>query len=391
VDGLLDPEVNSNIGNSCADGRGRGGTALALSKWDLLMLPFVKLFRATLTALLMLVVIAGAAVAGPLEDGEAAYHRGDYATMLRLLHPFADQGLAVAQLYLCDMYWDQGDYVEGLKSCHLAAAQGNADAQRSLGNDYMEGLGVTPDRTEAAKWYARAAKGFRKEADQGSAHAQYELGLMYRDGLGVVQDYVQALMWFNLAASRIPASKDDRRFGCDFVIPKMTAAQIAEAQKLTREWKPRSPQIAHIEDVIASTTAPKQNPSSLTGVPLKKEGGTFVVPVQINGAITLDFTVDSGAADVSVPADVFSTLMRTGTIQDTDIIGEQTYVLADGSEAKSITFTIRSLKVGDTVVENVRGNIASVKGSLLLGQTFLEHFKSWSVDNTRHVLLLDVQ
>ena len=38
-----------------------------------------------------------------------------------------------------------------------------------------------------------------------------------------------------------------------------------------------------------------------------------MVPVQINGAITLDFTVDSGAADVSVPADVFSTLARTET------------------------------------------------------------------------------
>jgi hypothetical protein len=46
---------------------------------------------------------------------------------------------------------------------------------------------------------------------------------------------------------------------------------------------------------------------------------TFVVPIEINGAITLDFTVDSGAADVSVPAGVFSTLMRTGTIKASEI------------------------------------------------------------------------
>ena len=77
------------------------------------------------------------------------------------------------------------------------------------------------------------------------------------------------------------------------------------------------------------------------------------MPVQINGAITLDFTVDSGASDVSVPADVFSTLTRTGTIKDIDIIGEQTYVLADGSKTQSFTFTIGSLKVLDRVVENV--------------------------------------
>jgi predicted aspartyl protease len=72
-------------------------------------------------------------------------------------------------------------------------------------------------------------------------------------------------------------------------------------------------------------------------VSLKKEGGTFVVPVQINGAITLDFTVDSGAADVSLPLDVFSTLTRTGTIKDADVVGEQTYVLADGSKTQALT------------------------------------------------------
>jgi clan AA aspartic protease (TIGR02281 family) len=126
-------------------------------------------------------------------------------------------------------------------------------------------------------------------------------------------------------------------------------------------------------------------------VPLKKDGGTFVVPVLINGAITLDFTLDSGAADVSVPADVFSTLVRTGTISDADITGEQTYVLADGSKGKSVTFTIRSLRVGDKVAENVRGSVAPAQGSLLLGQSFLERFKSWSFDNTKHQLVLEPQ
>jgi predicted aspartyl protease len=115
----------------------------------------------------------------------------------------------------------------------------------------------------------------------------------------------------------------------------------------------------------------------------------FVVPVEINGAITLNFTVDSGSGDVTVPADVFSTLVRTGTIRDADIIGERTYVLADGSKSQSPTFTIRSLKVGDKVVENVRGSVTSAQGTLLLGQSFLERFKSWSLDNTKHQLLLE--
>jgi len=118
-------------------------------------------------------------------------------------------------------------------------------------------------------------------------------------------------------------------------------------------------------------------------------GGTFVVPVQINGAMTLDFVIDSGAADVSVPADVVSTLRRAGTIEETDFIGQQTYVLADGSKSQSATFTIRSLRVGDMVLENVRGSVRIFSGSLLLGQSFLERFKSWSIDNTKRELLLD--
>jgi clan AA aspartic protease (TIGR02281 family) len=136
---------------------------------------------------------------------------------------------------------------------------------------------------------------------------------------------------------------------------------------------------------------PRRAEPNQIGVALKKNGGTFVVPVQVNGAITLDFTIDSGAADVTVPADVFSTLTRTGTISEADITGEQTYVLADGSKAKSVTFTIRSLRVGDKLVENVRGSVTPAQGSLLLGQSFLERFKSWSFDNTTHQLRLEPQ
>jgi clan AA aspartic protease (TIGR02281 family) len=124
-------------------------------------------------------------------------------------------------------------------------------------------------------------------------------------------------------------------------------------------------------------------------VPLKSDGGIFVVPVQINGAITLNFAVDSGAADVTVPADVFSTLRRTGTINSSDMIGEQTYALADGSQTQSLTFNIRSLKVGGKFVENIRGSVQSSQGSLLLGQSFLERFKSWSIDNKTHELVLE--
>ena len=167
----------------------------------------------------------------------------------------------------------------------------------------------------------------------------------------------------------------------------MSPRQTAEAQKLVREWRPQSPKIALNEP----TTTRTEKPFLPAGVALKKVGGTFVVPVEINGAITLDFTVDSGAADVSVPLDVYSTLMRKGTIKDSDVIGERTYELADGSTSQSFTIVIRSLKVGDIVVGSVTGSVGPMQGSLLLGQSFLERFKSWSIDNTNHVLFLEPQ
>ncbi len=64
---------------------------------------------------------------------------------------------------------------------------------------------------------------------------------MYEQGQGVPQDYVQAHMWFNLAASRSPPGADHAKAvkNRDILAAKMTPAQIAEAQRMAREWKPK--------------------------------------------------------------------------------------------------------------------------------------------------------
>jgi hypothetical protein len=123
-------------------------------------------------------------------------------------------------------------------------------------------------------------------------------------------------------------------------------------------------------------------------IPLQRNGGTYVVPVLINRAITLNFVIDSGATDVSIPADVVMTLIRTGTLQDADFVGTQTYKLADGSTVPSTTFRIRSLKANKVEIENVKASIAPVAGELLLGQSFLNRFRSWSIDNAKQALVL---
>jgi len=134
---------------------------------------------------------------------------------------------------------------------------------------------------------------------------------------------------------------------------------------------------------------PEPGIRATTVVPMVPDGGTFAVPVTINGQITLRFVVDSGASDVSIPADVVMTLVRTETISDADFLGKRTYRMADGSTVPSQRFVIRSLKVGDKTLENVTGSIAPIAGALLLGQSFLSRFKSWSIDNQRRALILN--
>ena len=113
-----------------------------------------------------------------------------------------------------------------------AAEQGDADAQYSLAFSYLEGYGVTQDYVESARW-------FRKAAEQGNAFAQHWLGTLYATGRGVPQDYIQAHMWANLAAASMTAEEWEVSAKLrDELAAKMTPEQIAEAQRLAREWKP---------------------------------------------------------------------------------------------------------------------------------------------------------
>jgi TPR repeat protein len=252
--------------------------------------------------------------------------------------------------------YNRGDYATALRLYQQLADSGSADAQLNLGIMYANGQGAAKNYAEAVKWYGIAAK-------QGLAAAQYNLALMYTNGQGVPQDYILAYKWFSLSAA---FGYTEAIKGRDFITARMTPAQLEEAQKLV-------PQPAKAEIVIS----------------MRRVGGVHVVPVLINDAIHLDFVVDSGAADVSIPATVVSKLVQAGTLDDRDFIGQRKYRLADGSTTVLKTFRIRSLKIGDTVVENVAGSVASAQGFPLLGQSFLNHFRSWSIDNNTHELLLN--
>ena len=68
---------------------------------------------------------------------------------------------------------------------------------------------------------------------------------MYRTGAGVPLDYVKAHMWYSLAVAQSSGKDRVRRVRSrDDIAAKMTADQVAEAQRLASEWDaahPREP------------------------------------------------------------------------------------------------------------------------------------------------------
>jgi TPR repeat protein len=205
-----------------------------------------------------------------------AHQRGDYATALTLYRALAEQGSARAQDNLGVMY-ESGlgvpkSHAEALKWYRLAAAQGNRDAQNNLGVMYEYGHGVPRDPAEAVQWY-------RKAAAQGDTNAQHNLGNAYQSGLGVAQDHAEALAWYRrAAAARHPMAQANlgvmfehgHGVGQDLIeahkwytlsamtfraseaknrglvvrnrdqlVARMTPAEIEEARRRAREWRPK--------------------------------------------------------------------------------------------------------------------------------------------------------
>ncbi len=155
--------------------------------------------RIAIFILLLLCIVNGTAFAG-LDEGRAAFERGDYATVLTEVRPLADQGNAVAQAMIGEMYLNgygtAPDVQLALEWFRKAAAQGLAGAQNILGNIFRDGHGVPQDEKQAVEWY-------RKAAAQGEPNAQVSIGKMYQDGAGgLPRDDKQAVEWYRKAAEQ---------------------------------------------------------------------------------------------------------------------------------------------------------------------------------------------
>jgi len=237
------------------------------------------------------------------DDAVAQYNTGfsyylgqgvpkDYAEAVKWFRKAAAQNYAPAQSMLGSCYANgQGvakNKVEAVKWFRKAAEQNDATAQNDLGVRYANGQGVAKDDAEAVKWirkaaeqndaaaqcnlgkfyhngqgvakdYVEAAKWFRKAAEQNYAPAQYSLAdcYYYDYGEGVTKDYVESYKWGLLAAAqgdeyakRLVASLED----------EMPREQIAEGQRLARNFKPR--QLPPADGSLSNTEIAQTRPES---------------------------------------------------------------------------------------------------------------------------------
>lgn len=160
-------------------------------------------------------------------------NRAEYEATAKELRKSAEEGDASAQNRLGLLY-DEGvgvpqDYRQAKEWFEKAAKQGHAGAQTNLGTLYLQGEGAPQSAQMALFWFSRAA-------EQGDVLAFAKLGWIYAQGRGMLQDFVQAHMWYNLSAAQGEQRAAEAR---DALAKQMTPAQIAEAQRLAREWKPK--------------------------------------------------------------------------------------------------------------------------------------------------------
>ena len=288
------------------------------------------------------------------------YGRGvakDDAEALKWYRKAADQNYAIAQFWLGGNYYFgfgvEQDYAEAVKWYRKAVEQNHDPAATfliecycNLGHCYADGLGVPQDYVEAVKWYHKAA-------EQNVAQAQHNLGMFYASGRGVPQDYVEAYKWYNLAAAQGNAFAMTNR---DRIAQSMTPDQIAEAQELSREFKPS-------KEGSSSSISSDQPTASGTGFFITDDGYLISNYHVVKDAAKVRLLTSAGLIDAKVV--------------QVDAANDLALLKADGKFSPLPISSSRSAQLGGTVAtvgfpdiglqgfapKLAKGEIASLSGA----------------------------
>jgi len=311
----------------------------------------------------------------------------DYAEAVKWYRKAAEQNLAAAQFSLASCYAKgQGlakDDAEAVNWYHKAAEQGDPRAQVNLGVSYEQGSGLTKDYAQAMKWYrkaaeqglsvaqcnlasmyenarsgakddAEAARWYRKAAEQGDTNGQLSLGDAYANGYGVPKNYIEAYKWLSLAASQ---GDEPVRNDLSNLEMRMTPEQVAEAQRLAREFKPQT-----------TSDSNKDTPYSR---PTASGTGFFITD---DGYLVSNYHVVKDAAQIRLRTSIG---MISAKVVRLDAANDLALLKAEGRFASLPIISSRAVKLGGTVAtvgfpdtglqgfapKFARGEIASLSGA----------------------------
>ncbi len=138
-----------------------------------------------------------------------------------------------------------------------------------------------------------------------------------------------------------------------------------------------------------AAVAPQIQGPAKEDIPLIAANKISRVKVKI-GTTEKYFTIDSGAEDVFISADLERQLLLNNDIDKQHYIPDKTYHLADGNAVSCHRFMAPEIKIGNFTVKNITIAVSESKDAyLLLGKSFLNVFSSWSIDNRKQVLHLE--
>lgn len=225
----------------------------------------------------------------------------------------------------------------------------------------------------------------------------YDFHGNYARSLDAVGDVDAAIRENQAALKIVPTLVDAQEALADELVKKgrgREAVEMLEAFDRKQEAEGQSAYFAYKIDQmrdflrLGGSARPAEAAAAASEVPLRASQGGLVATGTVDGSLKLDFMVDSGASFVCIPASVAETLKRQGQLGPYDHRGYGMAILADGSRVPAELVVLHSLEVGGHKATNVLACVTKGPGALLLGQSFLKRFKSWSVDNDRRVLVL---
>lgn len=115
-------------------------------------------------------------------------------------------------------------------------------------------------------------------------------------------------------------------------------------------------------------------------IEMVQDGGVYKIPIEVNDT-KMDFIFDTGASSICISETEARFLVKQGTLNQNDVIGETSFSDANGDISSGMVVKLKSVKIGDRTLYNVEALIVpNDKAPLLLGQTALAQFGKISID-----------